>query len=160
MNEGKRFELNFKKSVPDDVYYLRLPDSSIGFDIENSTQRFALRSPYDCILYREGKMYCLELKSTSNTAVSFAGSNPMIKEHQVKQLINALRYGCEAGFVINFRNGDTYFLPIDKFVLLTTNIGKKSINESDVSGCSFWIPSTRLRTNYRYDLSILFKAGD
>ena len=55
-NVGKKFEVDFKASIPADTYYLRLHDSSIGFDIENSTQRFALKSPFDCILYRKGRM--------------------------------------------------------------------------------------------------------
>lgn len=76
MNEGKRFENNFKKSVPKDAYYLRLHDSSIGFDIENSTQRFALKSPFDCLLYRKGRMYCLELKTVKDGGISYAGSSP------------------------------------------------------------------------------------
>ena len=56
MNAGKRFEQDFKASVPADVYYLRLHDSAIGFDIEHSTQRFAIQSPYDVVLCRDSRM--------------------------------------------------------------------------------------------------------
>ena len=128
MNEGKKFEQNFKKSVPKDVYYLRLNDSSIGFDIENSTQRFALKSPYDCILYSHGRMYCLELKSTNSRSISFNGSSPMIKKHQVESLIFANGFGCISGFILNFRiSGNTYFLPIRQFLNHVDKAIKKSI---------------------------------
>ena len=83
---ARSLKLDFKASIPADTYYLRLHDSSIGFDIENSTQRFALlKSPFDCVLYRKGRMYCLELKTTLLSSVSYLGSSPMIKEHQIKE---------------------------------------------------------------------------
>jgi len=92
MNTGKIFEENFKKSVPADTYYKKFQDASIGFDIENSTQRFAPKSPYDCFLYRKGKMYSLELKSIKDGAISYAGSSPKIKLHQIEELIKAAQY--------------------------------------------------------------------
>jgi penicillin-binding protein-related factor A (putative recombinase) len=160
MNQGKIFEENFKKSIPRDTYWKRLNDSSIGFDIENSTQRFALKSPYDYILYRKGKMYCLELKSTKDKAISYTGSNPKIKEHQIKELIKASEYGCEAGFILNFRSTEnTYYLPIAQFNFLVHTNNKKSFSESDIKGISILIPSKKLKVNYRYDLTVLV-GGD
>lgn len=159
MNPGKVFEENFKKSIPSDTYYQRLHDSSIGFDIENSTQRFALKSPYDCFLYRKGKLYCLELKSVKNGAISYLGSNPKIKEHQIKELIKARGYGINAGFICNFRDTEnTYYLPISQFEFLRHVNTKKSFNESDIQGISIKIPCRKLKVNYRYDLSVL--VGD
>lgn len=160
MNKGKIFEENFKKSVPEDTYYLRLHDSSIGFDIENSTQRFALKSPYDAILYRNGRMYCLELKSVEKGAISFSGSNPKIKEHQINELIKAAQYGIISGFVCNFRDtGNTYFLPIANFEFFRQESSKKSFNERDIRGLSIEIPHRKLKVNYRYDLTVLV-GGD
>jgi recombination protein U len=160
LNPGKVFEENFKKSVPEDTYYLRLHDSSIGFDIENSTQRFALKSPYDCILYRKGKMYCLELKSVAKGAISYSGANPNIKENQIEELIKANGYGCEAGLVLNFRDtGNTYYLPIAQFEFVRNNSPKKSMNERDLRGISIEIPFRKLKVNYRYDLTVLV-GGD
>lgn len=154
MNPGKQFEENFKKSIPEDVYYQRLHDSSIGFDIENSTQRFALKSPYDCILYHNPYLYCLELKSTKSKAISYAGSNPMVKEHQIKELIKASGYGCRAGFILNFRDtGNTYYLPIAQFACIQKTNNKKSMNESDIIMYGICIPCKKLKVNYRYDLS-------
>lgn len=49
-NAGKVFEDDFKASVPDDVYFVRLHDAALGFDVKHSTQRFSLKSPYDAIL--------------------------------------------------------------------------------------------------------------
>ena len=155
-NEGKVFEENFKDSIPADTYYLRLHDSAVGFDVKNSTQRFSLKSPFDCILYRVGKMYCLELKSVLFGAVSYSGSNPKIKEHQIKELIKASQYGITAGFVLNFRDTEnTYFLPIAQFEFLRQTSTKKSFSEKDIRGLSIEIPHRKLKVSYRYDLRIL-----
>jgi recombination protein U len=160
LNPGKVFEENFKKSIPEDTYYLRLPDSSIGFDIENSTQRFALKSPYDQVLFKKPNMYSLELKSVQSGAISYVGSNPKIKEHQINELIKASKYGIVAGFICNFRDtGNTYFLPINNFELIRSTSAKKSFNEKDLDGISLVIPGRKLKVNYRYNLSILL-GGD
>jgi len=160
MNPGKVFEENFKKSIPEDTYYLRLHDSSIGFDIENSTQRFALKSPYDCILFRKGKMYCLELKSVAKGAISYSGANPNIKENQINELTKAYRYGCISGMVVNFRNtGNTYYVPIETLTFMMLNSNKKSMNEKDVEYYGTMIPHRKLKVNYRYDLTVLV-GGD
>jgi recombination protein U len=160
MNQGKVFENNFKASIPTDTYYLRLHDSSVGFDIENSTQRFALQSPYDCILYRNGKMFALELKSVQNGAISFSGVSPKIKRHQIDELIKAAQFGIISGLVLNFRNTEnTYFLPIAHFEFFRQNSTKKSFNEKDVEGISVKLPHRKLKVNYRYDITNLV-GGD
>ena len=160
MNPGKQFEENFKKSVPEDTYYLRFHDSSIGFDIENSTQRFALKSPYDCILYRKGKMYCLELKSTKDRRISFEGSNPKIKANQIEELNKAAQYGCEAGLILNYRQtGNTYYIPMAQFEAKRQLHKLKSLDEVDCELFGIKIPHRKLKVNYRYDLTVLV-GGD
>lgn len=155
-NTGKQFEDNFRDSIPAGTYYKKFQDASIGFDIENSTQRFAPKSPYDYILFREGRMYSLELKSVQNGCISYSGANPKIKEHQIKELIKAAQYGIVAGFVLNFRNTEnTYFLPIANFEFLRQESNKKSLNENDIKGVSVKIPHRKLKVNYRYDLTVL-----
>ena len=156
MNEGKRFENNFRKSVPEDVYYLRLIDPAIGFDVKNSKQRFAPKNPFDFILYKAPEMYCLELKSTKSKSFSFTGASPSIKSHQIEELTKASRF-CNAGFIFNFRSLDeTYYVPIEAFNDLIKDINKKSINAKDIKKIGILIPTTKLRVNSRYDLSILF----
>lgn len=154
MNPGKRFENDFKASVPEGVYYLRLHDSAIGFDIEHSTQRFAIKSPYDVVLCRDGQMYALELKSNQETSMSFVGSSPRIQMRQVDELIKAERSGVVAGLVLNFRTfEETYFVPASVFKVFADMSGKKSVNIHDARGLGRLIPARKLKVNYRYDLS-------
>lgn len=160
-NAGKEFEKQFKESVPKGVYILRIPDSAIGFNVEESTQRFAGKTPYDFVMYNYPNMYALELKSTSGTAISFEGKTPMIKEHQIKALRKAAVCGVKAGFVFNFRKTNTtYYVPISTFDSMTNfgMMGKSSINEKDLVdyGEAVVIPQKLKKVNYAYDLSVLF----
>ena len=133
MNKGKIFENDFKDCIPSDVYWMKLQDAAIGFNIEESAQRFAPKSPYDLFLYRFPNMWCLELKSTAGTSISFDGKNPMIKKHQRKELMKAYEKGCIAGLVLNFRKYPlTYFVPIRVFEEFAGNTDKKSINVDDI----------------------------
>jgi penicillin-binding protein-related factor A (putative recombinase) len=152
-NEGKVFEDDFKASIPDDVYYVRQHDSSIGFDIENSPQRFALKSKYDAILCKNGFMFCLELKSTKEKRLSFKGSNPEIQPKQVENLLIARRKGgAEAGLIFNFRTEEeTYYVRIEDFVAFTESITKKSVNIKDVRSFGIPLGMRKLKVHYRYD---------
>lgn len=160
-NPGKQFEADLKASIPSDVYFLRLTDSAIGFNVAESTQRFAPKSPYDCILYKAPTMYALELKSTISTSLSFKGKSPMIKEHQIKKLGEAASKGVNAGFLINFRkSNNTYYLSIQAFNEITQYgmLGKSSISELDIaqSGKAIKIEQRLKKVNYSYNLSPLF----
>lgn len=160
-NPGKQFEQDLKASIPEGVYFLRLTDSAIGFDVSQSTQRFAPKSPYDCIMYKHPTMYALELKSTKNTSLSFKGKSPMIKEHQLKKLREAAAKGVNAGFMINFRtSGNTFYLPIQAFDEITQYgmISKSSINEYDItsSGKAIRIEARLKKVKYSYNLTPLF----
>lgn len=160
-NAGKEFEKQFKDSMPIDVYYLRLVDSAVGFDVANSTQRFAAKNPYDVVLYKYPTMYALELKSTIGTSFSFKGKSPMIKEHQLKSLRKAAVH-CKAGFIFNFRKtNNTYYVPIETFDTITSfgMLDKSSVNEFDIANAkgTLRMEQKLKKVNFTYDIGILFR---
>jgi len=160
LNTGKKFEEDFKKSVPIGTYYLRLHDSAIGFDVENSTQRFSLKSPYDIVLCKNGRMYAFELKSNQEKSMSFYGKTSKIKEKQVEELIKAEKSGAFAGLILNFRCfPETYFIKASDFRRFMDVCGKKSININDARSIGILVPHRKLKVNYRYDLSVLLGEG-
>lgn len=99
-NVGKVFEDDFKASVPEDVYFCRLHDAALGFDVNHSTQRFSLKRPYDIILCEDGQMYALELKSHKEKTLGF-GNKEMLQsnEEQIENLVKASNAGAIAGIV-------------------------------------------------------------
>lgn len=157
MNKGKQFEQYFQKSVPKGVYCLRLTDSSPAGFGGNENMRFSIQSPYDFILFN-GQMFALELKSTKQKSISFAGSSPMIKPHQVKALTKAHDHGITAGFLFNFQNIATYFIPIDKFNSYVATTTRKSVPICDCNALGYEIPMKKLKVNFRYDLTRLLKG--
>ena len=47
---GKQFEENWRKSVPDNVFYYRPPDQAQSFG-GSQNLRFSAKSPCDCFMY-------------------------------------------------------------------------------------------------------------
>lgn len=157
MNQGKSFEEQFKASIPDDIYWLRLRDPAQSFGT-NSALRFSLPNPYDFMLFKDGNLYVIELKSTKEKSVSFKGSSPMIKQHQIDELTRASQYDrITAGFIFNFRSlPATYFMNIIDFNKYVESTTKSSININDVIQFNgLEIPATLKRVKYNYNLSVL-----
>lgn len=162
MNEGKRFEENWKKSISKEMYFQRIKDNPSNFgNNSNNAVRFTLNNPYDCFIFYMGYLFPLELKSTKGTSFSIQKDkkdrSKMIKHHQIEGLLSASKYeGIYAGFVLDFRNeksNNTYWLDIKDFYIFQNNNDKKSINEKDViSYGGILIKKNKKKVNYKYDI--------
>ena len=152
-NEGKIFEDDFKKSVPEGVYCKKLHDSANGFDIENSKQRFALQSPYDFLLCKDGQMYAYELKTAKGSSFSFKGKSPNIKMRQIDELILAKRSGAKTGLILNFREKEqTYVLDPDDFKAFTESTTKSSINIKEAEEIGYKLGQEKPAPAIRYEI--------
>lgn len=159
MNEGKKFEEDWKKSIPDHVYYFRIRDPAQSFGNKSSNTRFSLKNPFDMIMFDGDRLMCLELKSIAS------GSFPlsMIKDHQIESLSEANQYhNVIAGLILNNRDREqTYFLSIIDFVRYIENTEKKSINICDIVEYNgIMVDAEKKRTRYTYDISLLLKRLD
>lgn len=155
MNPGKRFEEDFHRSIPEDVYCYRIPDPVSR--TKSGEIVFGKPVPFDFFVFKSPVLYALELKSTDGTSIGFDGVNPMIKAHQIEELHKVTKFEqIKAGFILNFRQDhSTYFLPIEKFYWFRDVTGKKSINRKDLDTYGVYIPSWVIRTRIHYDLSPL-----
>ena len=164
MNEGKKFEQDWKKSVPKNVYYLRLKDNAASFGQDSKLTRFTSTNPYDCIMFRDGILFPMELKSTESRSITIQRDekeeSKMIKLHQIIGLNDASKTnGVIAGFVFDFRGSNTYWLNIKHFMTFLKESDKKSINENDVVKYNgIIIDKNKLRTRYIYDIDKLLKG--
>lgn len=114
-NAGKLFEKDIKDSCGEDIFFYRIKDVFIPPKI----QHLVPVSPnnYDCFVYSNPNLFCLELKSTIGTSLSFDES--IVKEHQINSLFQASQQsGIVAGLVINFRskNNRTFFIEINEYL--------------------------------------------
>ena len=173
-NKGKIFEEDWKKSNPENSFLVRLHDSPQVFNQSDLT-KFTVENMCDYISFDTTgcKLYCMELKSTCQKAMSFQTdendrSNKMIKWHQIKSLRKAGAYrNIVSGFVLNFRCFEddktkyfqtTYFMKIDDFDKMIQTCDKKSFNLIDViKNGGIKVDGERKRTRYSWDIDGLYE---
>ena len=153
-NAGKQFESDWKNSVDKIKYlwYYRLKDNAASFANGENT-RFASHNMCDCIVFDDNSktLYCLEQKSTKGTSIPFQ----MIRKNQIEELTKAGGHSIVAGFLFNYRteNNDTYFMDINEFNKMISEIEKKSFNQKDLRRYNvIRINSTKKKVHYSYDI--------
>jgi len=165
INQGKIFETNWRKSIPDNVYYVRIKDSPSSFSQDSGSVRFTLNNPYDSFIFYNGRLFPIELKSTQGTSISIqrdkSEKGKMIKLHQIEGLFKASLYdGIKAGFLFDFRSSEhTYWLDIVDFKRFIDSCEKKSINENDVINFGgVKINKRKKKIHYVYEVLELLKV--
>lgn len=158
-NTGKRFEADFKKSIPSYALLYRLPDSAQAFG-GGGNLRFSSKNPFDFLLWdsRRHILYALELKTVEGGSISFERSKEekgVIHYHQIMGLSEWNKYdGVKCGFIIEFRKIEkTVFIDIDEFNKLINLVNKKSFNYKDLENykiCYTTIGQVKARTRYTY----------
>lgn len=151
-NEGKKFEADLKSSVPDTCWLYRLRDNASSFANGTNT-RFTSSNICDFILFDDMSktLFLLECKSTKGTNIPLS----MLRDNQIRGLKEAGKHKLVSGFLINFRNekNDTYFILIDNFLDMVSNVKKKSFNKKDLENFgAAKIESTKKRTRYTYNI--------
>jgi recombination protein U len=164
-NCGKRFEEDFAKSFPKEVFIYRLRDNAgawsgheIG-DKGNNGIRFTTTNICDFIAYssRCNKLLLLELKSFKGKSCPFTN----LKEHQIKSLYKeGQKGGAEAYFILNFRDlNETFAVKVE----LIYNFYQKSERKSfDYGWCKengLFIAGKLKRTRYEYQVETLMQYG-
>lgn len=150
MSSGKKFETNFKNSVPDNIFYYRFRDGTSSWDKGKMT-RFQQTNICDCMMYDGRFLYLLELKSTKGKSLSLNN----IRENQIKDLMAASEHeNVIAGLVVNFADvEETYFMPIKlAYYWFYEQIERKSIPIKEFKEKCIEIQAKKLKVNYRYDV--------
>ena len=152
MNEGKKFEEDFKKSMDKyNIWNYRLRDSS-GSWSNNKGSRFTPKNICDYIAYNNGGLYLLELKSHKGSSLPFAA----ISDYQLKGLSSIYYSGIKAYFIINMRDkGKAYAIEALKIKTYTETSGRKSIPISFMDDEGIEIKGVKKRTRYEYDVEEL-----
>lgn len=170
MNTGKRFEADFKASIPKDAWLYRLRDSPVTYGgMEDSAIRFASDNICDFILYRRG-LYLLELKTVSTPSASltamFGKFDPdkqrYKKQKHLEDMADAARVdGVSPLVVISYQNTrQTWAIPaadVLEFVHTAIHGGRKSIPQPWCAEHGIRIAQHQLRVNWRYDVDGLLK---
>ena len=154
MNEGKKFEDCFNKSVPKEYFCYRLRDAGGWSNADNT--RFTPSNMCDFIMYAKGRIYLLELKSVKENSLSYSNigkiENGVIKKTSV--LAEECKKECVvSGYLINYRGANkTYFVSADKLADRMLNNPKKSLNLKECEEIGVFVEQTLKRVNYVYNV--------
>lgn len=154
MNAGKKFEANFKASVPDEIFYLRLKDSVGVWQGESDKVRFTPSNPCDCILNYAGFMFLVELKSHKGKSIPFN----VFRESQLSELYKIIPRLTELAVVVfNFSElEETYLVhiaDIKEFIEISTrNDTRKSFPIDWMREVGYFVPHKKKKVNYTYDI--------
>lgn len=168
-NVGKRFEEDFKNSIPSHCFVHRLRDSAQSYNNSANTS-FSWDNECDFFVFdtKAHLLYAIECKSSKYKSISVQlgkddGASSMVKYHQINSLTKMSEHdGLVPGFVFNFRHFEseknafenTYWQSIDDFNLMMTRIGKKSFNELDLlTNGAVKIHGNKRRTRYHWDIN-------
>ena len=149
-NEGKKFEQDFIKSVPENWFKYRLNDSASSWQ-GGEKARFTPSNICDFIVYNE-RLWLLELKSHKGSSIPLG----CIRTKQVKGLLEAYLKGTEAGYIFNFRDKEeTYYVNaslVNHFIERET---RKSIPLSWIKEVGTLIPQVKKKVRYGYILEFM-----
>lgn len=152
MNEGKKFENDFKNSVPKHCFYYRFKDGTGNFaGHKNDNVRFQAKNICDCMVWnsKTSRLYLIELKSHKGKSVPIS----CIRDNQIKGLLEAREKNINCHIVINMRDAEkTYAIPIRAIKRYIDNTNRKSIPISFMEDCGILITQEKKKVNYKYDL--------
>lgn len=146
---GKRFEENWKKSIPKNTFYYRLRDGSSSWG-GNDKVRFQQENICDSIMFDGDYLYTLELKSTKGKSLPYTN----IKDHQIIDLLWCSEFAnVIAGFVIEFADlNECYFIEINDFKLYKDKNNRKSLPIDYCRKNGLKIGVEKLKINRKFDV--------
>lgn len=156
INSGKRFENNWKNSIPKDIFYYRLRDSSNTWSNGDKT-RFAPSNICDCLIFDGDYLYTLELKSTKGKSLPFNN----IKKHQIDDLLWCSQFAdIVSGIVIEFASLDEcYFVEIKQFEAFYNTASRKSIPVDYCRENGLKIGVEKKKVNKKFDIESFLKES-
>lgn len=157
MNNGKKFEQDFKNSVPTNVWYYRFRDGTASFygGGDGNNIRFQQNNICDCEIFTGSKLLLCELKSHKGKSIPFN----CIRENQIKQMSEAGQFGSIIPLlIINFADCERAFaVHISNFKSLMETSPKKSANITEIQEIGQEIVCTKKISHYRYGVDDLLK---
>lgn len=152
-NNGKRFEQNFKASIPSGVFCYRSKDSTASWASTEKT-RFQATNICDFILADGEYLILAELKNHKGKSLPLS----CIRQTQLDEMLKADKFVfIKPMFIVNFEDLDECYALSVEWVNDFIELGqRKSISVSDMRECGIEIPTRKKKVNTEYDLSVLF----
>ena len=160
INAGKKFENDFKNSVnTDEIFLHRFKDGTTG-TVNGQMIRFKNKNLCDFLLFKDGQLVLVELKSFLGKSMSFSNIKSTVDEQQTflyNLRLEAKKNNVKAYMILNFRDlSETYAVDIHNFDEFYKITNKKSISIDEVRQLGKQLFQQKKRTNYRYEINSLF----
>jgi len=153
INAGKRFENNFKASVPKDVFCYRLRDGTASWG-DKDTTRFQCSNMCDYLLFDGEYLVLAELKNHKGKSLPLS----CIRQTQLEDMTKADNFvSVRPMFIVNFEDmGECYAVGADFVKEFVESGGRKSIPIAEFRERGIQIPCKKKKVNTEYDLEVLF----
>jgi len=155
-NEGKRFEQDFKASIPDWCWVYRLRDSAGTWQGGENT-RFTPSNICDFMVLARDRLFLLELKSHKGASIPFS----CIRENQLNDLSEILYPNIRPRFIFNFRDREkTYMISARKIKKFIQETDRKSIPIDWCQENGIEVEGVKKKVRFRYNLESLFRGAE
>ncbi|NWO18190.1 Holliday junction resolvase RecU [Leptotrichia sp. oral taxon 223] len=160
MNAGKKFENDFKNSIDtNEIFLHRFKDGTTG-TVNGQMVRFKNKNLCDFLLFKDGLLVLVELKSFLGKSMPFSNIKDTVDEQQTflyNLRLEAKKNNVKAYMILNFRDlSETYAIDIHNFDEFYKMTNKKSINIDEVRQLGKQLSQQKKRTSYRYEIDGLF----
>ena len=161
MNEGKKFEEQFKKSMPDHVWWNRYKDGTKWMKGDNT--HFQVFNIADFEFNDGNYQYIAELKSTAQQSIPFKNIVDFDKKSSVQKFEEMKRatlfdflYPC---YIFNFRKNEKTYCIHAKYVIdYIETADRKSIPFDWCVINGIELKGYKMRTNWKYDVKQLLRV--
>lgn len=158
-NEGKKFEEDFKKSIPEKYFVYRFKDGTANFNgTKNENVRFQAHNICDFEVFAEDKLFLFELKSYKGASISLSG----IRKTQLEEMLKASNYkNIEPYFLLNFRPLEkVYAIRVQNVQSFIEKAERKSIPVKRCIENGIEIKGVKKKVRFSYDLEELFRISE
>ena len=160
INAGKKFENDFKNSVnTDEIFLHRFKDGTTG-TVNGQMIRFKNKNLCDFLLFKDGQLVLVELKSFLGKSMSFSNIKSTVDEQQTflyNLRLEAKKNNVKVYMILNFRDlSETYAIDIHNFDEFYRMTSKKSISIDEARQLGKQLFQQKKRTSYKYEIDSLF----
>lgn len=155
-NEGKKFEEDFKKSIPEKYFVYRFKDGTANFNgTKNENVRFQSHNICDFEVFAENKLFLFEVKSYKGASIPLSG----IRKTQLEEMLKASNYkNIEPYFILNYRALESvYAIKIQTLQEFIEKAKRKSIPIKWCIENGIEIIVVKKKVRFRYELEKFFK---
>lgn len=158
-NEGKKFEEDFKKSIPDKYFVYRFKDGTANFKGEkNENVRFQAHNVCDFEVFAENTLFLFELKSYNGASIPLSG----IRKTQLEEMLKASKYeNVEPYFILNYRALESVYAikvqTLNEFIKTTE---RKSIPVKWCIENAIEIKGSKKKVRFVYEMEEFFRMSE